>query len=117
MGDADKYPWLELVFDEEGDQIFLLGQSFELNRGSGVTHKLMENPSKAKYLRSLCILMLLAKYHGGNRKKPNEDIPFIAETDEFTWLRTLGTAFSPAVRETFFFLKFDGLEFITAKIG
>jgi hypothetical protein len=110
-----EYPRLDLVFAAEGGYPFLLDATFWNEQGK-VSKKLVNEPPSGKYLRALCICIILAKYRG-DRGNPKEPIVMHERSDENSWLNSIGGSFGRDAQSNFFFEYFSKLHFILVKRG
>lgn len=113
------YPRLELTFEPEGERRFLHEAVFT-SRDGKAHRNLTVTPPRGKLLRSLCILLLLAKYRGVDFAEENV-IWFRSKTDKLNWIKALSGALpkaeKPVKGKAFFEHYFDGLKFINVSRG
>lgn len=83
----NQYPRLELYFSTEGGRLEY-ASFFEDSPGTA-NHELANRFTNGKYARAICILIVLAKYHGVDIENPDKPIPIRERTDRSSWLSAL----------------------------
>jgi hypothetical protein len=116
-----EFPRLDLVFAADGGHPFLHDATFWDKHGK-VSKKLVNEQTSGKYLRALCICIILAKYRG-DHGNPKEPIVMHESSRENSWLNSIGGSFGKTAQFNFFFEYFggseldSGLDFILVKRG
>ena len=90
MKTPTNFPALQLMFAADGKKPFLLEGLFYKDAGSDPVD-ICASIKQGKPFRALCIMLLLAKHHGGKKLDKFGRIRFSSKLETANWVHSLGT--------------------------